>query len=318
MRIQTVLGPVDPAALGPTMMHEHTFFDIEAVPGSYDAVVSDAGLLAAELTSYREAAGAGAAIVDLTTDTIGRNPAGLADLARRTGVHIVMGAGWYRERVYPPEIATTATNDLAELLVRELVVGVGDTGIRPGFIGEIGTERGVISPAEERVFRAAARASRRTGCPILTHTTHSGELALEQIALLGEEGVPPTRIIISHLGDRRERRSLHAIAETGVWLSVDNLAFITGYSPLDVRADNVAWLWQEGHGDRVLLGNDICEVDALAINGGVGYAHVINDFWPLLRERGITREQFHAMTVTNPARAYAYPAAAAAQRVEAP
>ena len=73
-------------------------------------------------------------------------------------------------------------------------------------------------------------------------------------------------------------------------------------------------LWRQGYGERVLLGNDICEVDALAVNGGVGYGHVINDFWPLLRDRGLTEEQFHAMTVANPARAYAYAAEAAARR----
>ena len=78
---------------------------------------------------------------------------------------------------------------LADRLVRELTVGVDGTDIRAGFIGEIGTERGHISPAQERVFRAAARAHRRTGCPILTHTTHFGELAMEQLDLLGEEGV---------------------------------------------------------------------------------------------------------------------------------
>jgi predicted metal-dependent phosphotriesterase family hydrolase len=49
-----------------------------------------------------------------------------------------------------------------------------------------------VSPAQERVFRAAARADRRTGCPIMTHTTHFGELAVEQLDLLQEEGVDRT------------------------------------------------------------------------------------------------------------------------------
>ena len=80
--------------------------------------------------------------------------------------------------------------------------GVDGTNVRAGFIGEIGTERKFITPAQERVFRASARAHLRTGASIMTHTTHFGELALEQISLLREEGVPPARIIISHLGDR--------------------------------------------------------------------------------------------------------------------
>jgi phosphotriesterase-related protein len=314
-QVVTVRGPIDPASLGATLSHDHILMDGWDMFRSYAVILDDEETAISELVRYRESGGG--AICDPTNIGLKRDPEGLRRVSEASGVHVVMGAGWYRERVYPASIATTSTNDLAELLVRELTVGVGDTGIRPGFIGEIGTERGVISPAEERVFRAAARASSRTGCPILTHTTHSGELALEQIALLAEEGIPAERVIISHLGDRRERRGLLAIAATGVWLSVDNLAFITGYSPLEVRADNVAMLWAEGFGARILLGNDICEVDALAINGGVGYDHVIRDFWPLLRERGISDEQFDAMTTANPARAYAYPAEAAARRLGA-
>jgi predicted metal-dependent phosphotriesterase family hydrolase len=315
LQVVTVRGPIDPGELGVTLSHDHVLMDGWDIFKSYAVILDDEETAIAELVRYRVAGGN--AICDPTNGGLKRNPTALRRISEESGVHIVMGAGWYRERVYPPEIATTSTNDLADLLVRELTAGVGDTGIRPGFIGEIGTERGVITPAEERVFRAAARASVRTGCPILTHTTHSGELALEQMALLGEEGISADRVIISHLGDRRERRGLLGIAASGAWLSVDNLAFVAGYSPLSVRADNVAMLWAEGFGDRILLGNDICEVDALAVNGGVGYANVIQAFWPLLHERGITDEQFHAMTVGNPARAYAYPAEAAAVAAEA-
>src|SRR3989454_3311754 len=109
--------------------------------------------------------------------------------------------------------------------------------LRTGVIGEIGTDRYWITPAEERVFRAAARAQRRTGVTIVTHTTHFGELALEQIALLREEGVAPNRIVISHLGDSFDTRRLLAIAREGVYLSVDNIGYKgDGYPGDDVRA----------------------------------------------------------------------------------
>src|SRR5207249_1336092 len=103
---------------------------------------------------------------------------------------------------YPAFVRELDTNGLAARIVEELTVGVDGTDVRAGVIGEIGTERKFITPAQERVFRAAARAQRKTGVAIVTHTTHFGELALEQIALLREEGVSPARISISHLGDR--------------------------------------------------------------------------------------------------------------------
>jgi phosphotriesterase-related protein len=77
-------------------------------------------------------------------------------------------------------------------------------------------------------------------------------------------------------------------------------------------------LWREGFGERVMLSNDICEVDALAANGGCGYANVLETFWPLLRERGVTDEQFHVMTVASPARAFAYAAEEARREALAP
>jgi phosphotriesterase-related protein len=302
--VMTVRGPIDPADLGVTLSHDHVLMDGWAIFRSYAVILDDEATATDELRRYRAAGGR--SIADPTNIGLGRDPAALRRISEAADVHILMGGGWYREAVYPADIDTRSTDDLADQLVRELTEGVDGTGIRAGFIGEIGTERGAISPRQERVFRAAARAHRRTGCPILTHTTHMGELVVEQLDLLAEEGVDPRRVIVSHIGDRRDPRLLLAAASRGAFLSVDNLAFTGGYSPLDVRADNVALLWREGFGSQVMLGNDICETDQWAANGGPGYANVLERFRPLLTARGITGEQFETMTVDSPARAYSY------------
>jgi predicted metal-dependent phosphotriesterase family hydrolase len=304
--VVTVTGPISPDDLGVTLSHDHVLIDGWSIFRSYSAILDDEDTAIEELRRYRAAGGR--SICDPTNIGLGRNPLALRRISESSDVQIVMGAGWYREPVYPSEIDELSTNDLADRLVRELTAGVADTGVRAGFIGEIGTERDHITPREERVFRAAARAHGRTGCPILTHTTHFGELALEQLALLAEEGVPAERVIVSHLGDRRDPRPLLAVAATGAWLNVDNLGIVVGYAPLGVRADNVALLWREGFGGRVMLSNDICDTGALSVNGGPGYANVLTNFWPLLKERGLTDSQFRSMTVDNPARAFAYPA----------
>jgi phosphotriesterase-related protein len=307
--VVTVRGPVAPSDLGVTLSHDHVLMDGWSIFRTYSVIIDDEDTAAAELRLYRDAGGG--TVCDPTNIGLGRDPAALRRVSEASGVHIVMGAGWYREVTYPRDLDRRPTDDLADQLVHELTIGVDGTGIRAGFIGEIGTERGRITPLEERVFRAAARAHRRTGCPIVTHTTHFGELALEQLALLAEEGVPADRVIVSHMGDRRDQRPLLAVAASGAWLSVDNLGFVAGYAPLDVRADNIARLWQEGFGPRVLLGNDTCETGQLTVNGGPGYGNVLQRVWPLLADRGITEAQFRAMTVDNPARAFAYAAYAA-------
>lgn len=303
-RVMTVLGPIAPEQMGVTLSHDHLLVDGWGIRELYDAILDDEELAVAEAIRYREAGGG--TICDPTNIGLRRDPAALKRISERSGVHVVMGAGWYRERVYPDYVLEELPDQLADRLVAEIVDGVGETGVRPGFIGEIGTERYHVTPAQERVFRAAGRAHRRTGIPVMTHTTHWGELAIEQIDLLGEEGVDPSRVIISHLGDRPGIRHWLPIAEKGAWLDVDNLAFVGGYAPLSVRADNVAGLCAEGLAGQIMLSNDICELGQLAFYGGVGYDNVIVNFLPMLRERGVGEDDIHTMTVVNPGKAFAW------------
>jgi phosphotriesterase-related protein len=302
--VMTVLGPVAPSELGPTLSHDHILVDGWGIRELYDAIVDDEQLLTDEVARYRDAGGG--TICDPTNIGLGRDHEALARISRATGVNIVMGSGWYRERVYPSYINEELPDRLADRLVDEFVDGVDGSGIRPGFVGEIGTERGSITPAQERVFRAAGRAHRRLGVPIMTHTTHWGELAIEQLDLLAEEAVPASSVIISHLGDRPGIRWWLPIAERGAWLDVDNLAFVAGYAPLEVRADNVAALCAEGLADQIMLSNDICELNQLTFYGGCGFGNVLTTFVPMLRDRGVSDEHIHQMTVVNPGRAFAW------------
>src|SRR6266404_4380344 len=301
MAVTTVRGPVDVKALGYTLSHEHLFCDLWAVVRSYNGILDDEGLAAREVAAYRDAGGR--TIIDVTSGGLGRNPKALRRISEATGVQIVMGAAWYREEFYPAFVRELDSNALAARIVEELTVGVDGTDVRAGVIGEIGTERKFITPTQERVFRASARAHKKTGVAIVTHTTHFGELALEQIALLREEGVPPERISISHLGDRLDPEPLLAVARQGVYLSIDNIGYAgDGYPDDGVRARNVLMLIHEGHLEQILLSGDVCQKTHLHAYGGKGYDHVPVRFLPLLRQHGASEEEIHKMTVLNPGR----------------
>jgi len=299
----TVLGTIRPEEMGLTYTHEHLFLDaMDHYPGyGYALVIDDEEVMAKEIEEFTSRGGR--TICDVTLDEIGRDPQRLARFSKRVGIHIVMGCGWYREFGYPPIVAEKTSRELSEVLVQEIEMGVGDTGIRAGFIGEIGTGRHHVKPAEERVFRASALAQAKTGVAITTHTTRWGTLAMEQIAMLEEFGADLSRVIIGHLGDRVGVKNLLPIAEKGVYLEIDNIGYLD-YQPEYVRANNAAALVKEGFVDRVLLSEDICMLNHLKYTGGKGYGYLLEVFLPMLRERGVTDEQIHQMMVINPARAF--------------
>lgn len=301
----TVLGAITPDEMGITQTHEHLILDAYDHYGDYGFVIDDEELVIEELQEFTRLGGK--TICDVTLDEIGRNPRALARVSHASNVHVVMGCGWYREFAYPDVVKERNSNELAEILVREIEEGVGNTGIRAGIIGEIGTGRHYIKPAEERVFRAAALAQQKTGVAISTHTTRWGTLALEQIAMLREYGANMERVIIGHLGDRRGVQHLLPIAEQGVYLEIDNIGY-TDYQPEWVRADNVAALCKEGFAEKVLLSEDICLLNHLKYQGGKGYGYLLEVFIPLLKDRGVSDEQIHQMLVANPAKVLSRPA----------
>lgn len=297
----TVRGLIRPEEMGLTYTHEHLFLDAMDHYAGYEYVIDDEDLIAQEVQEFISRGGR--TICDVTLEEIGRNPEALQRLSQRVDINVVMGCGWYREFGYPKIVEEFTSRELAQVLVKEIEVGVGDTGIRAGFIGEIGTGRHYIKPAEERVFRASALAQQKTGVAITTHTTRWGSLAMEQIAMLDEFGADLSRVIIGHLGDRIGVKHLLPIADKGVYVEVDNIGYLD-YQPEYVRADNVAALVKEGFGDRVLLSEDICTLKHLKYLGGKGYGYLLEVFIPMLRERGLTEEQIHQLLVINPARVF--------------
>jgi phosphotriesterase-related protein len=300
MTIMTVLGPIADEDLGITQPHEHVLINLygTVMVWNYSAF-EDESLAADELGAFRAAGGR--SIVETTTIGIGRDPEGLRRVAASSGVQIVMGTGWYREAVYPDYIVRSSVDQLADRLIADIVDGVGDTGVRAGIIGEIGTEVEFLGPAQERVFRAAARAQRQTGVAISTHCQRTGRLGPEQVDLLLEEGVAPDRIIIGHHGDKRHVEHELGLLARGVYVQIDHVGF-RDLQPDEQRARNVKAIIDAGYGDRLLISQDVCFPQHLEWFGGYGYGYLLTRFVPMLREAGVTQAQIDTLLVDNPAR----------------
>jgi predicted metal-dependent phosphotriesterase family hydrolase len=304
--VQTVLGPVPPESLGFTLPHEHTQIALWHIPSRWDywQLTRDEPVILEELGRYRAAGGT--ALVDVTPAGMQRDPEWLRGLATASDLHIVMGAGWYRTAYYPAEarIERRSVDDLADELVREATVGVGETGIRPGIIGEIGTDKPWISPAEERVHRAAARASRRTGLAITTHAVLS-PVGLAQLRLFEEEGADPSRVVIGHADSYPNLDHYLEIIRRGATVEFDFLGM--SFSAVERHGEGrvvelVLELLSRGHADRVLLSQDVCHDSQLKRYEGNGYVYLQEVFLPRLRTAGVGDAEIDQLTIKNPRR----------------
>ena len=305
-QVQTVIGRIAPEALGFTLPHEHTGIALWQIEGRWDywqLTVDDTTVLP-ELAAYRAAGGR--SLVDLTLPGVGRDPERLRRYAEATGLNIVMGAGWYRTAYYPAEarIDRRTVDDLADELVAEFDEGVAGTGIQPGIIGEIGTDKPWLTGQEERVHRAAARAARRTGMAITTHAVMS-PVGLAQLSVFEEEGVDPARVVIGHADSYPLLDHYLEIVRRGANLEFDFLGM--SFTPIERHGEGriveiLGELVGRGHADRILLSQDVCHDSQLKAYGGNGYVYLVETFLPRLREAGLPESAIRTMTVDNPAR----------------
>ena len=300
--------------MGVTYAHEHlVIVGGKPVEISPDFLLADVDRMSAEL---RDAAEAGLrTAVDAMPADCGRDPLMLAELSRRSGVHLVAATGLHHEKFYgPSHWSLRATEDeLADLFVADVEVGidardysgpiVDRTAVRAGIVKIAGSQDGP-SDRDVPIFRAAAAAHRRTGVPVHTHC-EAGTGALEQVRLLTEAGVPVERISLSHVDKVQDRGYHRELLATGASVVYDQ-AFRWGdraNGTIDLLEAAVA----DGRAGQVMLGMDAARQGYYTAYGGSpGLGYLLRGFSDLLEERGIDAAIRHALFVDNPARAYAF------------
>ena len=334
--IRTVCGPIDKKELGFTLPHEHILIDMcccvdempypefhgKITPSNRYLMVSDpyyilenaaytdTDVAARELSLYQSFGGC--SIVDVTPDDIGRDVRALQALSRKTGVQIVVGCGHYTDVSLSPQVKAMSVDELTAEILRDLTVGVQGTDIKAGVIGEIGTSA-EITAAEHRCVQAAMRASRETGAAVHVHTSLWEENGKTVLEIAKKEGADLGRVCIDHIDVDLREDYCRTLLEQGAWIEFDNCGKEFFMPPRDCgkirgkfaydmeRAVMIQRLFAQGYGERILMTNDICLKTMLAEYGGNGFMHVARTMVPMLRYVGMTEEQIHRLTVTNPA-----------------
>ena len=305
--IMTVKGPIAAANLGTVLSHEHTMVDFAEADVVSPDRYKPTEVFNTVLPYLREIKRQGCdAFFDFTPDYLGRDPEILRRLSDATGLHIVTNTGYYgaRDDVHlPPHVMTDSVDDLAARWTAEYEHGIGNTGIKPGFI-KIGTDPGPLSEIDAKLVRAAAQTHLATGLTIAVHTGPA-EGAFEQMDILEEEGVRLSDWIWVHAqGERDKARHVEA-ANRGGWVAFDGIKPRMEQVYLDflqnMKDNNVL--------DRVLLSQDAGWYTVGEEKGGPfrGYAYMLDAFVPAMRAQGFTEEDVEGLVVRNPAEAFSVP-----------
>ncbi|MCA9771857.1 MAG: hypothetical protein KC466_05575 [Myxococcales bacterium] len=354
-QVNTVLGPIDGAAMGGTMSHVHLTANIlcwhmppedaarralseskltlenvgvarrNALLIKDNLVHDDVALTIRETRDYRVAGGGTLINVDLPG--LGRDVSKLKEIATDTGLHIVASTGWYVQASHPAEIAEMGIEALADAMVREIEIGIGDTGVKAGNIGEIGLSgypHEAFQPGEEKVLRAAARAQKATGLSMTIHP--NAPLAIHgetqpnhfdtYIKILEKEGADLSRVYMSHLGLYEDVDVAIRILRAGVgFVSYDHFGHEElvedllgpgrGFSPDKQEVRSVYELLDAGYADRVLIGSEVGFKTCYKRYGGWGYSHVYDNIIPWLTAIGASAEDLRKIMVDNPRRLHA-------------
>ncbi len=313
-RGRTVLGDLDPMDLGVCYAHEHLIIDPSTSTDRFPEFSLDSVENAvAELCRFH--ADGGRAMVDSMPCDCGRNVIKLAEISRRTGVHILAPTGLHREVYYDSGhwSFSYSAEEISDLFVAEIAEGIDEWDYGGPLVRRSTSRAGLIKVAsgpnrlsdrDRKIFDAAGAAHTRSGAPILTHT-EQGTAALEQVEALTQAGVDLEHVVLSHTDKRPDFGYHREILSTGVKVEYDS-----------------AFRWAEGRGNptldlileligdfesQILLGMDAARPAYWKAYGGApGLSFLLNEFTVLMKSRGLTDAQWRSIFVDNPSRTYAF------------
>lgn len=308
----TVRGPLSTDQMGMTLPHEHVVVDFVGSGSNPSAHYDRESAFRDILPHLQRLKAAGCStLVESTPAFIGRDVVFLRRLSEASGLHILTNTGFYGaadDRYVPPFAYQETPEALARRWVSEWTHGIGDTGIRPGFI-KSGADRGPLSEIDAKLVRAAALTHRQSGLAIAIHTSDA-EAAREELQILQQEGVAPEAFIWIHAQNAESVDHIE-LASQGVWVSLDGI----NDSDLDRYRDWVVTLWRRNLLGRVLLSHDdgwsIAGSDGstrfsrLGNTGAPPYNTIFSKFLPMLRKAGLGSTEIQRLTVENPREAFA-------------
>jgi phosphotriesterase-related protein len=323
MQVNTVLGPVDSADLGVTLMHEHiSLIDMNlafSIPGWHDreAVIRD---FCEEMDKLKPLGVK--TFVDATPMNAGRDILMMQECSRRTGVNIIACSGlywqeqpWFSAGRFDPEM-------MADIMAEEAEKGMQGTDAKPGFLKCATGKACGKSEVNQAMVKAVAIASKKTGLPIYTHSVDLGDgfFADYQKKIFLDEGVNPKRMAFGHVNTLPgQDPRVDGLLEGGSYIGIDQL----GYFPLDMMettAKGIAGLRDTDAFHHMFFSCDVLietdmsraitrehrdrvnsEPDPIILKD-VRKKTLYDTFFPMLKDAGLTDDDIQTVMVDNPRR----------------
>src|SRR5688572_22624139 len=210
------------------------------------------------------------------------------------------------QHFFAPESFNVRTvEEITETFIREIERGIDGTDIKAGVI-KVAARAGVMTPADEKVLRAATRASKTTGIPVHTHTNSAERGGETQAEIFEAEGLSLTRVSLGHSNDTDDMDYLTGLARRGYTLGMDHAfwGLAPGATlPWQRRVDCIKQLVDAGFVDRLFLSNDwvFGDVEREKVNPD-GLLYTTRRTIPYLKQIGVSQRDIRAITVENPKR----------------
>jgi phosphotriesterase-related protein len=322
--VETVTGRIDAEELGTTLIHEHLIYRDEAVANWWPHVGAVVPVDPPRACGPEELHGVAVenarAVLERGVKTIceptgmfgGRDVGFSRRVSEETGLQVVPCTGIYTYDYLPPYFMFRGEDAMADLFVHDIEEGIQGTDIKAAFLKCAADEPGV-TPNVEKVHRAIARASVRTGAPIMAHSRPASETGPRQVEVFEEEGVDLSKVQIAHTGDTDDLDYIERLLDKGVYIGMDRYG-LEIFLPMEQRNATVTALLERGYADRMFLSQDFCatldwyppEVGRQLMESGAAkdwsMTLVHDQVIPTLREAGMTDEQLQTMMVENPKR----------------
>jgi phosphotriesterase-related protein len=322
-QVQTVTGPVEADQLGTTLIHEHLLNRDEAVHDQWPsagAAKEDPPFAVAPGEEFEIAVREARAAVELGVKTIGeptamflgRDVDFMKRVSEETGLQVIPCTGIYTYEYLPQFFVNRDADQIADFFVSDIEQGIQGTDIKAAFIKCAADEPGVTENIE-KIHRAAARASLRTGAPIMAHSRPASNTGPRQVEIFTEEGVNPSKIQIAHTGDTDDLDYIEGLLEKGIWIGLDRYG-LELFLPYEKRQATAKTLLERGYAERMFLSADSvattdwfpASVIEQLIAAGLAKDWTIRivpeKVLPELREGGMSEEQERTMMVDNAVR----------------